>query len=136
MAKAYAKSLPRDRDGGVMVESPAPFLALARSASENVTASSVLTVTDNTTVIEIAPVGAPAVMRWVATTDTQASVVSIAGGTANFDHVIPTATFRRFVIPQETAGTSSVVGANTQNGLYKRYAIKSIGVGSVLTAEY
>lgn len=133
----YVKSMARDRAGESIQNSPSPYVALARSASENSTASSVLTLTDNTTAVEVSAVGGPAVMRWVTVADTQASVVSIAGGTANFDHTIPTGTFRRFVVPVELGLTqSSVVGANVQNGLYKRIAIKSIGVASVLTAEY
>lgn len=131
----YAKSLPIDRSGTSMQEYPAPALALKRSGSENASSSSVITVNDNATAIEIAAVGGPAVMRWVASSDTQASVVSAASG-ANFDHVIPTATVRRFVIPIESMQSSSIVGANKQYGLYNRFAIKSIGVASVLTSEY
>lgn len=140
MAKAYAKSLPRDKDGAAMSQYPAPALALARNAAENATASSVISVTDNTTALEITAMTTAAVLRWVPVTETAAvspfaSVISAVSG-ANYDHVIPVSTMRRFVIPQEVAGTASVVGANVQNGLYRRYAIKSIGVGSVLTAEY
>lgn len=132
----YAKSLPRDRNNEPMQEYPAPALALARNAAENATASSVITMTDNTTAIEIEAQTVAAVMRWVAASDTQASVVSAASG-ANYDHVIPVGSYRRFVVPIETGGaTPSIVGANVANGLYKRFAIKSIGVGSVLTAEF
>jgi hypothetical protein len=117
----------------------APALAIARYGAENATASSVITVSSITTAIEVAAVGGPAVMRWVSTSDTQASVVSAVSG-ANFDHVIPTGQFRRFVIPVErmpqadTAG--SVLGINVAQGLYARVAVKSIGVASVLTSEY
>lgn len=121
-----------------MQEYPAPITALTRYASENASASSVISVNEGTTSVEIAAVGAPAVVKWIATTDTTASVIS-AAGTANFDHVIPTATVRRFVIPRETLGTpvsASVVGANQANGLYRRIAYKSIGTASVLLTEY
>ncbi len=138
----YAKALPRDRGGETMQNHPAPFKALATYGGENSSASSVITLTDNTTAIEVDAQGGSCVVRWVPATETAAvspfaSVISIAGGTANFDHVVPVGTVRRFVVPQELGMVqSSVVGANVQNGLYKRVAVKSIGVASVLTTEY
>lgn len=137
----YAKPMSRDKGGESIQNSPAPYKALAAYGAENSSASSVISATDNSTVIEVAATGAPAVLRWIPATETAAvspfaSVISAVSG-ANFDHVIPTGTFRRFVIPQELGAVqSSVVGANVQNGLYKRYAIKSIGVASVLSTEY
>lgn len=140
--KNYAKALPRDKDGGLMSQYPAPASALGVYGSENATASSVISLTNNTTAIEVAVVGTGvvgAVLRWVGTADTQASVIS-AAGTANFDHAIPLATgFRRFVVPIESmpqTAPSIAGGANTQNGLYRRVAIKSIGVASVLLSEF
>ena len=131
----YAKSLPRDKDGAVMVEHPAPFLANARYASENSSTSSVITVNADTTAVEVAAVGGAAVIKWIATTNTNPSVIS-AAATANFDHVVGTGTVRRFVLPKESGGTSSVAGANATNGLYRRVAIKSVGVASVLLTEF
>lgn len=133
----YTKSLPRDSGGQPMQQYPAPALSLARYGAENSTTSSVISFTHDTTAIEIAAVGGPAVMRWVATSDTQASVVSAVSG-ANFDHVIPTGQYRRFVVPIERQGIgmTSIVGANRLNGLYQRVAIKSMGIASVLTTEY
>lgn len=109
-------------------------------ASENASASSVITLTPDTTVLEITAVGASptgGVMRWVRTAETQASVISDAG-TANFAHVIPGNQVRKFAVPIEVVyqAPSSMVGANIQNGLYRRVAIKSIGVASVLLTEY
>jgi hypothetical protein len=136
----YSKRQAVAADGSIFkgAAAPAPIKALARYAGENATASSVLSLTHDTTAIEIAAVGGTAMMRWVATSDTQASVVGIAGATANFDHIIPTGNVRRFVVPVEsmpqTAG--SVQGANRENGLFQRVAIKSAGVASVLTTEY
>ena len=77
-------------------------------------------------------------MKWIDTGSTNPSVISIAGGTANFDHAIPTGTVRRFVIPIEARATqgASAVGINRGEGLYQRVAIKSIGIASVLTTEY
>lgn len=137
----YAKSLPRDRAGEPMQEYPAPFKALATYGGENSSASSVITLTDNTTAIEVEANGGACVVRWIPASETAAvtpfaSVIS-ANGTANFDHVVPTGTYRRFVVPQELGQVqTSIVGANVQNGLYKRVAIKSIGIASVLTTEY
>lgn len=133
----YVNSLPRDRDGEPLQEFPTPKLALARYAPENSSASSVITLTQNTTSLEVAAVGNSAVVKWIATTNTNPSVIS-AAGTENFDHVVPSGSVRRFAVPREATGTTagSVVGINRENGLYQRVAIKSIGVASVLTAEF
>lgn len=103
---------------------------------ENGVASSVITLTPDTTVLEIAAIGAPAVMRWVRTADTQGSVISAAGG--NFEHVITTSEISKFAVPIETTyqAPSSLVGANIVNGLYRRVAIKSIGIASVMLSEF
>lgn len=138
MSLQYAPRLPIDGTGQAMQEFPSPKKALARYGGENSVNSSVISVSHDTTAIEVAAVGGAAVLRWVSTTDTIASVISIAGATANFDHVIPSGTVRKFVIPIESAGLgqSSVVGANRLNGLYQRVAVKSVGVASVLTVEF
>lgn len=129
--------LPKDESGQTMQEYPSPSLANTRYGSENGTASSVITVQDTTSAIEIAAVGGAAVMRWVARADTQGSVIS-AAATANFDHVIPSGMMRRFALPIETTyqNPGSIVGVNTMNGLYQRVAIKTVGVASVLLTEY
>lgn len=134
----YTKSLPRDGGGEPMQEYPAPVLAQQRFTSENATVSSVVTLTHNTTAIEIATVGGAAAMKWITQGDTQASIITIAGTTSNYDHIIPTGTVRRFVVPIETQGAQqgSAVGINRQNGLYQRIAYKSMGIASVLTSEY
>ena len=133
----YSPPLPRGKDDEAMQEYPSPKLALARYTGENLTASSVISVTHDTTALEIAAVGGTAAMRWVTTADTQASVVTIAGSTSNYDHIIPTGTMRRFVIPIESnPQTGSVQGINREIGLYQRVAIKSIGIASVLLAEF
>lgn len=133
----YSPNLPRDKSGNPMQDFPAPKLAFARYASENSSASSVISVTHDTTTLEVAAVTTPAVLRWVTTADTQASVVSAASG-ANFHHVIPVGQLRRFSIPIESVSPSpaSIQGVNRANGLYQRVAVKSIGVGSVLLTEF
>lgn len=137
--KNYSKEMPQDKAGLPIQMSPAPFAALQRMANENASTSSVITASQDATVVEVAAVGAAAIMRWVTTSDTQASVIGVAGATANYDHVIPKDTFRRFTIPIESnpaTGYSSMLGANRANGLYQRYAVKAQGVASVLTSEY
>jgi len=137
MSLQYANALPVDASSQPMQQFPAPKLAKARYASENSSTSSVISVTHDTTTLEVAAVGGAAVLKWIATTNTNPSVIS-AAATANFDHVISTGTIRRFVVPIEATGTNpaSVQGVNRLNGLYQRVAIKSIGVASVLLAEY
>ena len=134
----YAKGKPVGSNQVPFADSPPAIKAIARFVTENGTASSVISLTHNTTAIEIGTGGAAAAMRWVATSDTEASVVAIAGATANFDHIIPANTVRRFVVPIEVVPTSnsSVQGANRANGLYQRVAWKTQGIASVLLSEY
>ena len=139
----YAPTLPRDSGEEPMQEFPAPKLSLARYDGENASSSSVISVTHNTTALEVAAVGGPAAIKWITTGDTSPSVYTsstIAGGSGfaiNFDHVIGTGTVRRFVIPIESnPQTGSVQGINREIGLYQRVAIKSIGIASVLTSEF
>lgn len=137
MSINYAKPLPHGSDGQEQQECPPPFLAKQARNFENGTVSSVISFTHDTTSIEVAAVGGAAVIKWIATSDTQASVVSAISG-ANYDHVISKDTVRRFILPIESQGTTpgSVVGVNRGNGLYQRIAYKSMGVSSVLLAEY
>jgi len=123
---------------GVAFNSDGPVLgpAVAEYYSENGSASSVVTLTDNTTVVEVAAVGTPVAIKWITTTDTTASVVTVAGSGSNFDDVVPAGTVRVFPVPQERIGTSSIVGANKANGLYNRVAWKNFGTGSVIGVEF
>jgi|SRR3990167_377696 len=137
-------NLPYEKGGTAMQNYGTHASVKAVYASENASTSSVITLTQDTTAIEIAAVGASptgAVMRWVtsvAGSNASTSVIS-AAGTANFDHVIANNTVVKFAIPierQDTNAFASVQGANRANGLYRRVAIKSIGVASVLLTEY
>ena len=133
----YAPNLARDKGGQPMQQFNTPSSVLVSRASENATTSSVITLGHDTTALEIAAVGGTGVMRWVRTGDTESSVVAVAGS-ANFHHVIPSGTMRRFVIPIETANVNpgSVQGANRALGLYQRVAYKTAGIASILTTEY
>lgn len=141
----YAPKLPLDNNGVPMQDSAYPYKAVARYAYTNAAASSVISVSHNTTAVEVAAVGAAAHIRWVPTTETAAvspfgSVIAVAGATANFDYVVAKDTVRRFVIPIEAnaakSGFSSVQGVNRAEGLYQRIAVISSGVASILTTEY
>lgn len=128
------KQLPTDASGTKLQEFPTPFPALVTRNRDSAIASSVITLNENTTVLEVISSGGPAFLKWIPTTDTAASVIS-GGATANFDNGIAKDTVRRFTIPIERfVAQYSVVGLNKQYGLYQRVAI--IGVASVASTEY
>lgn len=129
---SYASPLPSDRNRTPMQEYPAPIVAKATTVSENAAASAVITLTANTTALEVGTQGGPGFIKWIASTGST-SVIS-AAGTANFDHFIPTGTYRRFVVPIEKFVQSSIAGLNVQNGLYAKVAY--IGTASILATEY
>ncbi len=138
MAGNYAKNIPRDKGGAAMITLPSPVKAQARYYDDNIAISSVITLTDNTTQIEVGTNSSGgALLRWVPATETAgvspfASVLS-----TNFDHYIAPSTVRQFVVPNEVSGTASIVGANIQNGLYRRVAIIGAGpISSVIVSEY
>lgn len=142
MSINYAAGLPRDENGVPMQEYPAPYKALARYSTNNATASSVITLTDGTTVVEITANGAPVAVRWVSVSETAgvspfASVITLSGATSNFDYVVPKDQMRRFVSPIETQGTSSIVGAGVQAGSYRRIAVMAgATVSSIMVSEF
>lgn len=136
-------NLPRDKGQESMQEYATHASIKAVYASENASASSVITLTEDTTALEIITIGAAAtagVMRWVSSVAAFGAATSVisAAGTANFDHVLPNNTTVKLAVPIEFQATNpqSVQGANRLNGLYRRVAIKSIGVASVLLTEY
>ena len=103
-------------------------------------ASSVITFTDNSTVVEIAAIGSQggyAAMRWIASTNTNPSVIATAG-TANFDHIIPAGTVQKFAIPFDPTigGVASIVGLNKQAGLFNRMAITGPATASIMSTEF
>jgi len=130
---SYAKPLPNDRDGAKMTAFPPNYAALATTARDNASASSVTTFTDSTTVVEVTAVTTGAGIKWATN---QATSVITAAGTANFDNYVPAGTTRLFVVPRQNQGVASIVGLNKQEGLYNLLAAKSSGIGSVLVTEY
>jgi hexokinase len=136
MATNPYPQIPVDKMGTPMQEFVIHASVKAAYGKEDASASSVITMTPDTTALEVAALGTAAVVRWVRVADTQASVISGAGG--NFAYVVPANDVRKFAVPIEVMyqAPSSMVGANIQNGLYRRVAIKSVGVGSVLVSEF
>ena len=143
MAQNYAAGAPQgDRGPFLGALAVAPLKAIASYADENGLVSSVITLTQNTTAIEITAQTAPVVMRWIATGDGEGSVFGNAS-IMNFDHVIPINEVRRFVVPIESAVNTtvgatitSVQGANREYGLFRRVAYASQGIASVYMSEY
>lgn len=142
MAISNYPNQPIDEGGNLMMNSPSPFKANATYNATAAPASSVITLNDNTTLVEVTTSGSSgAVLRWVPVTETAgvspfASVIS-SGLTANFDHAIPPNTVRRFAAPLETRGVNSVVGVGVQGGYYRRVAVGNAGgVASILVTEF
>ena len=128
----YAKGPPIGDNQQPIQDAPPPVRALVSRLIENGVTSSVISVTHDTTALEVATAGVPALFRWVTTGDTQASVT-----TTNFDHIVPPNAVRRFVIPiEEIANTTSIQGANREHGLFQRYAWRTNTAGSVMSTEY
>lgn len=135
----YARGIPMGNNQmPASYQAPPAVKAVVSRMSENATTSSVITMSANTTALEIAAGGSPALIRWVGTTVTDPSVFGNAS-VMNYDHVIPPNTMRRFVVPIEVnnpQGYGSAVGANIENGLFRRFAWRTQGVGSVYSTEY
>ncbi len=131
-------NLPHDKGNNVMQNVVPTASIKAIRVLEQGTISSVYSLTPDTTFIEIAALTVPAAMRWVRTGDGEGSVVTIVAG-ANFEHIIPAGRFRQFAVPIEKMyqAPSSMVGANVQNGLYTKVAVKSLlAAGSVMLTEF
>ena len=122
---------------------PAPYKAIATAVSDiTPTVSSILILTHNTTAIEVTATGGPAYIRWLSQNVVDSSVagtsVIATGATANFDHVIPNATVRRFVVPVaiEPTSSTSVMGANRANGLYSHMAYAGATASIIAVTQY
>jgi len=140
----YAKGLATDVNGNPVQHSPAPYVSLATYQRENAVVSSVISLTPNTTILEVGSFGGQGLaIRWVPLTETAAAAgakgsVIASGLTANFDHIIPTATVRRFVVPKETQGQMAGGQVGSVNGLYQRVAWINAGptASSILATEF
>jgi hypothetical protein len=141
MALNYTKPLATDTQGNDLQDFGIPFKAIARYATNNPTASSVITLNDNTTSVDVYAAGQSVAIRWVPATETAsvspfASVIT-GGTTPNFDYVVPQNYYRRFVVPIETQGVNSIVGLGVQAGTYRRLAVISAATASsILVSEF
>lgn len=134
---SYPKPLPVDQNRNPLQENPAAVLA-QQSFQKGGELSSVITFNDNVTQIEVSAIGGAGVaIKWIATSDTQASVIGSGLG-ANYTHIVPANWVRKFVVPKETGTIASIVGANIKEGLYRRVAVVSASAphSSVATATY
>ena len=133
MSKNYASPLPRDKEEQTMQEYAVPKATTAVTVRENASASSVTSLNDATTTLEVGAVGTGAAIRWA--TNQATSIITAASGAA-FDNYIPVGTVRRFVVPRRIQAVSSVGGVNVIEGLFNNVATQSTGNGSVLLAQY
>lgn len=131
MAINYATPIPHDKNTEPLQGWPAPVPTKQVTVAVPPAVSSVISFGANTTTIEVVALNGAMAMKWG-----PGSVIA-AAGTANFDHVIPINTIRRFVVPQSVAGvTASVVGARDLNGLYQNMAVISISSTLSSITEY
>lgn len=139
----YAKRYAREVTGEPRLDCPPPYIALDEYQVENAVASSCISLTPNTTELEIGAFGGQGiVIRWIPLTETasvapRASVVASGLG-ADFDHWIPSGQVRRFIVPKETIGQMAGGQTGSVNGLYQRVAWINAGTTatSILATEY
>lgn len=141
--KNYAAGTPVGNNQMPIYNSPAPFAAVTTTVKDSATTtSSILVLSQNTTAIEVSPTGGPAFIKWLSQSVVDSSVagtsVIATGASANFDHVVPNATVRRFVVPIATVplSTSSFQGANRENGLYPNVAYAGTATSVIAITQY
>lgn len=136
MARNYANGIPVDENGNLMQGLPPPVVSRATTIMAT-SISSIMSFDNNSTDIEVAAPNAAVAIKWITTGNTNPSVL-VAAGTANFDHVIPSGGYRKFVIPRETQGIAGPALANSVHGLFQRLAAIPLtsAVSSVLVTEY
>lgn len=136
MAQNYANAIPTDERGNPMQGLPPPVVAQASTAILAATSSAII-FNNNSTDIEVAAPNGAVALKWITIGNTNPSVFSSVGG-ANFDHVIPSGGYRKFVIPRETAGIAGPALANSIHGLYQRVAVAPVNgvISSILVTEY
>lgn len=141
----YARGIPMGNNA-----MPASYIAPPAVAAigttvrdTGTTTSSILVFSQNTTAIEVSATGGPAYIKWLSQAVVDSSVAGTSvfgtGAGANFDHVIPAASYRRFVVPIATnnpQGYSSQVGANRENGLYPNMAYIGTATSIISVNQY
>lgn len=137
----YADPQPVDRFGNAtQPEQSSPKVALRTDVSGGLV-SSIIALDGRATVIEVATGNGPAAIKWFGSVIGANPNPSVTG--TNYDNAMPANWIRRFVIPQSTAGVStvgSVVGGyGSMNGLYTQVAVISLQASaptSVFTTQY
>lgn len=113
MAK-YARELPLDKNANPYFTTT-PGQVSYQAWSGVPASSSVIGLTDTTTVVQIAAIGAAISFKWGPSSVTSSS----------FDGTVPANTVATYVVPQSViAASNSVMGANGANGLYNKISIK------------
>jgi hypothetical protein len=142
----YARGVPMGNNqmpfqGNGTPPAVAAIATNVRDSSPNV--SSIVVLNQNTTAVEVGATGGNAYIKWLAQSVVDSSVAGTSvigtGASANFDHVIPPSTYRRFVIPinaNNPQGYSSQVGANRENGLYPNMAVAGGGASIIAITQY
>lgn len=141
----YAKGKPMGNNNVPFFDSPPAIKAIATTVKDSATTtSSILILNQNTTAIEASPTGGPMFIRWLSQSTVDSSVagtsVIATGAGANFDHVIPAANVRRFVVPINSHSYAeaygSAVGANVANGLFTHVAYSGTATSILTVTQY
>lgn len=147
MTNLYVNPLPTDKNQNALQEFAAPVRAITSVMMiENDVVSSVLLLHPEATHVEVNAVGGPIAIRWVRSTETptvspRGSVIASGLG-ANFDHMIPANSYRRFAVPRETGGVGpggvANAGIGSVYGLYHRLGHINGGntPASILVVQY
>ena|SRR3990167_9958792 len=138
----YVNQIPRDK-GGIPIQGvPAPIPAKV-TWRQTAAVSSVVTLGHDTTELEVGAIGGDGVViKWISSTaGYNSSVIGSGLGVANFDHFIPAGQVRRFAVPIEKTGVStmtSVQGINRALGLYRAtgWVVPGSASSSILATEY
>lgn len=138
--KNYAMGKPMGNNQVPFFDSPPAIKAIATTVRDTTaTVSSILALSQNTTAVEVASTGGPTYIRWYsqATVDSSVAATSVitTGSGAAFDHAIPAASVRRFVVPIsiQVVGATSLQGANRDNGLFTHLGMAG-GTGASVIA--
>ena len=127
----YAKEMPQDKNRNPYSAPPA-YTSLQSQKGVPI-ASSVLSLTDRTTVLQVMALGGQAgnaavLGKW--------GVSSVTA--TNYDFMVPVGGVYPFVVPVSVMVASSIAGANVANGLYPAvsFITATATSASVFTAEY
>lgn len=139
--KNYAAGSPLGNNQNQVYSAPPSFKAVASTTKDaSTTTSSILILSQNTTGVEISAAGGPVAFKWLYKTTVDSSVAATSvittGATADYDHIVPNNSYRRFVIPQAVnnpQGYGSFVGGNVENGLYTHIAYAGMPVASIIS---